>query len=115
MLLYDREKHKAVTETGKEILHKLKNIWLALKDQLPFSRLIRNIRTGNVFGLFSKYSHYNKSGKPKVMYNTKATAQKAPSSMQKKNGVYYSNYKCVFCDGYHIGRNRTTIEESIKK
>lgn len=23
MLLYDREKHKAVTETGKEILHKL--------------------------------------------------------------------------------------------
>jgi hypothetical protein len=40
------------------------------------------------------------------MYNTKATAVKSAQAMAKKNGFYYSNYKCVFCDGYHIGRNR---------
>lgn len=26
--------------------------------------------------------------------------------MEKKNGVHYSVYKCIYCDGYHIGRNR---------
>lgn len=93
---------------------KIKNLLLALKDQLPFTRLVRNIRTGNVFGLFSKYSHENKSGKAKVMYNTKASAQKAALSMQKKYGYYYSTYKCIFCDGYHIGKNRTSVEEGIK-
>jgi hypothetical protein len=40
------------------------------------------------------------------MYNTKTTAQKSAVAMAKKHGFYYSNYKCVFCDGYHIGRNR---------
>ena len=90
---------------------KIRNIWLALRDQLPLSRLLKNIRTGNVFGLFSKYSHENKSGKPKVMYNTKETAQKSALAMQKKYGYYYSNYKCMFCDGYHIGRNRSSIED----
>lgn len=94
---------------------KLKNIWLALKDQMPFSRLIRNIRTGNVFGLFSKYSHENKNGKAKVMYNTKASAQKAALSMQNKYGYYYSNYKCIFCDGYHIGKNRSSVENTNKE
>ena len=26
--------------------------------------------------------------------------------MKEKNGTYYSNYKCIWCDGYHLGRNR---------
>lgn len=90
---------------------KLRNIYLAIKDQLPLKRLYNNIKTGNVFGLFSKFSHVNKNGKPKVMYNTKETAIKSAQAMAKKNGVYFSNYKCVFCDGYHIGRNRTTMEQ----
>jgi hypothetical protein len=47
------------------------------------------------------------SGKPKVMYNTKATAEKAALSMKKKHGYHYSPYKCLWCDGYHIGRNRS--------
>lgn len=89
---------------------KLKNIYLGIKDQLPISRLVKNIWSGNVFGLFSEFSHLNKSGKPKVMYNTKETAIKSALAMQKKNNVYYSNYKCLFCDGYHIGRNRTAVE-----
>jgi len=26
--------------------------------------------------------------------------------MSKKHGVHFSNYKCIFCDGYHLGKNR---------
>jgi hypothetical protein len=56
-------------------------------------------------GLFSKRSHENWDGKPKVMYNTKASAQKAATAMMRKKGFYFSNYKCMLCDGYHIGKN----------
>lgn len=89
---------------------KLKNLYLGIKDQLPWSRLFRNLRTGNVLGLFFKRSHMNEGGKLKVMYNTKATAEKAAASMAKKRGVHFSNYKCIFCDGYHLGRNRDNKE-----
>ena len=86
---------------------KLKNLFLALKEQGPFKRFFRNFFvTGNAWGLFSKHSHIAKSGKLKVRYNTKATALKAAKSMEKKRGVHFSTYKCVFCAGYHIGRNR---------
>lgn len=36
---------------------RIRNIYLAFKDQLPLKRLIRNIIKGHVFGLFSKNSH----------------------------------------------------------
>ena len=86
---------------------KNRNIALALRDQGPFLRFLRNLSKGHLWGLIHKNSHTSQgSGKPKVMYNTKATAVKAAAAMAKKNGYYYSNYKCVFCDGYHIGRNR---------
>jgi len=85
---------------------KLRNILLALKDQLPITRLLRNIWKGHVFGLFHSRSHMNANGKPKVMYNTKASATKAAEAMGKKHGVWFSNYKCMRCDGYHIGKNR---------
>lgn len=85
---------------------KLKNIILGIKDQLPVRRLIRNIITGNVFGLFHPRSHYRIDGTHKVKYNTKATAKKAAEALTNKTGVYFSNYKCIFCDGYHLGKNR---------
>lgn len=85
---------------------KLKNIIAALKDQGPFTRFCRNVWKGHVFGLFSKRSHENEGGKPKVMYNTKASAIKAAASLAKKRGAYFSNYKCIYCDGFHIGKNR---------
>ena len=85
---------------------KLKNIIAALKDQGPFTRFCRNVWKGHVFGLFSKRSHENEGGKPKVMYNTKASAIKAAASLAKKRGAYFSNYKCMRCDGFHIGKNR---------
>jgi hypothetical protein len=84
---------------------KLKNIYLALKDQLPMSRLIKNLFKGHLFGLMHKRSHQNFDGKQKVMYNTKASAVKAAQAMAKKRGVYFSNYKCMRCDGFHIGKN----------
>ena len=85
-----------------------RNLYLGLKDQLPFKRFFKNFFvTRNAWGLFHKNSHISYgSGKPKVMYNTKKTAEKSAESMMKKHGGYFSNYKCIYCDGYHIGRNR---------
>ena len=84
---------------------RLRNNLLALKDQMPISRFFRNFRKGHLIGLFSKRSHENASGKPKISYNSKASATKAAAAMMKKRGTYFSNYKCVWCDGYHIGKN----------
>lgn len=85
---------------------KLKNIFLAIKDQLPLVRLMRNLRKGHLLGLFSKRSHFTESGKEKISYPRKDSATKAAASMTKKHGVWFSNYKCIWCDGYHIGKNR---------
>lgn len=87
---------------------KARNIFLALRDQWPLKRFIRNFFiTRNAWGLFHKNSHISQgSGKPKVMYNTKASAEKAARAMTEKHGVWFSNYKCLHCDGYHIGKNR---------
>ncbi|MAZ56778.1 hypothetical protein CL653_03230 [bacterium] len=84
---------------------KLRNLWLVIKDQGPPSRFWRNLRKGHMKGLRSKRSHFNHNGKTKVMYNTKASAIKAANAMRKKRGFYFSNYKCLYCDGYHIGKN----------
>lgn len=84
---------------------KLRNIFLALKDQGPFTRFVRNLFKGHLFGLCSRRSHENADDKPKVMYNTKASAMKAAEAMRKKRDLYFSNYKCMRCDGYHIGKN----------
>lgn len=40
------------------------------------------------------------------MYNTVEGAKKAAEAMSKKRGVHFSYYKCLFCDGYHVGKNR---------
>jgi hypothetical protein len=85
---------------------KLKNLILALKDQLPFRRFLRNLWKGHIYGLIHKRSHLRDNGQPKVMYNTKATAERIAKEMFGKHGKYFSNYKCVWCDGYHIGKNR---------
>lgn len=84
---------------------KLRNILLVLKDQMPLDRFIRNLRNGGVLRKFKKRSHLTRDNKPKVMYNTQASAQKAAEKMGEKNGRRFSFYKCAFCDGYHIGGN----------
>ena len=87
---------------------KIRNLILGIKEQGPFKRAFRNFFvTGNAWGMFHINSHIRQdNGKLKVMYNTKETAMKAATSLEKKNGVHFSVYKCVFCDGYHLGKNR---------
>ena len=87
---------------------KLKNLISALKDQLPWKRAFHNFFvTGNAWGLFHINSHIrSETKKPKVMYNTRETALKSAKTMEEKLGVHFSVYKCAFCDGYHIGKNR---------
>ena len=82
----------------------LKNLFLGLKEQGPLKRAFRNFFIA--WGLFSKYSHIRKDGVSKISYKHKESAIKAAQNMEKKNGVHYSVYKCIYCDGYHIGRNR---------
>jgi hypothetical protein len=86
---------------------KFKNLYKALKEQGPLKRAFRNfIITGNAWGMFSIRSHQREGSKLKVMYNTKESAVKAAKSMSQKQGVHFSVYKCIYCDGYHLGKNR---------
>lgn len=87
---------------------KIRNIFHALRGQLPLKRFWRNFFVnGNGWGLFSINSHINKkTGKAKVEYNSLESARKAAESLSRKYGCDVSAYKCMFCDGYHIGNNR---------
>ncbi|AXQ68926.1 hypothetical protein HOU00_gp199 [Caulobacter phage CcrPW] len=86
---------------------KLRNVYLALKGQLPLARFYRNFFvTGNAWGMFSRNSHISRgSKKPKVEYGSLASAEKAAAAMERKHGGVFRSYKCVYCDGYHIGKN----------
>lgn len=88
---------------------RFRNIIAVIRDQMPVKRFFRNFFvTRNAWGLFHKNSHIAAhSGKPKVAYNTKASAIKAAESMGRKNPEFvYRPYKCLHCDGYHVGRNK---------
>ena len=87
---------------------KFRNFWIWFKDQVKRKTVIRNFFiTRNVWGAFSINSHINQTtGNPKVTYNTEKTAKKSAEKMSQKHGVHFSYYKCLFCDGYHIGKNR---------
>ena len=71
---------------------KIKNILLALKDQLPFKRLLKNISNGNILGIFYKHSHINKTGTPKIGYRTKEKAILSAEKMKAKTGNHFSTY-----------------------
>ena len=91
---------------NEESVMKNKNLVLGIKDQLPLSRLIRNMKFGHVYGLFHPRSHFNESGKEKVGYNTKETATRVAQKMSEKHGAHFSNYRCVRCGKFHLGKNR---------
>ena len=96
---------------------KLSNLFLALKYQLPLKRALRNfIITRNAWGMFSRYSHISRStGKPKIAFPTYESASSAAEQMGKKHGKHFSVYKCLFCDGFHIGKNRDNKYETPEK
>ena len=85
---------------------------------MPLRRFIRNLLNGNLRGLIHKRSHFTHEGNPKVAYGSKKSAEKAAKKMFEKRGVYFSNYKCMYCDGYHLGKNwktRKALEEAKKE
>ena len=87
---------------------KLKNLFLALKEQGPFKRAFHNfIITRNAWGMFHINSHIRQdTQKLKQSFPSKESADRAAVSMGKKLNKHFSTYKCVFCDGYHLGKNR---------
>lgn len=97
---------RCLSDAPTKTIMKLRNIYLGLKDQLPWRRLWRNLWNGRVTGLTHPRTHLNMDGTPKIKYNTKATAVKSAKAMSEKRGVPFGNWKCFHCDGYHIGKNR---------
>jgi hypothetical protein len=54
------------------------------------------------------------TGELKVMYNTRPTAEKAAESMTNKYGdKHFKVYKCVFCNGYHVGKNNFRRQKMV--
>ena len=87
---------------------KLRNLLLAIREQGPLKRAFRNfLVTRNAWGMFHINSHKRSdTGKEKVAYGSKESGLKAAANMKEKMGKHFSVYKCVFCDGYHLGKNR---------
>ena len=86
---------------------KWRNFKIWIKDQFRRKTWFRNFFiTRNAWGGFSVCSHINQNtGQPKVTYNHLESAKKSAEAMSKKTGKHFSFYKCLFCDGYHIGKN----------
>ena len=87
---------------------KFRNFWLWLSDQILRKKFFYNFFISkNAWDAFSINSHIRGDNhQPKVTYNTKESALKAAESMSKKYNKHFSTYKCLFCDGYHIGKNK---------
>lgn len=93
----------------------LKSMWFQMKHKHAFKNIFI---THNAFGIFSVNSHmnmHNNVGKLKVMYPTIESANKATTKMGEKLNCHFSVYKCAFCTGYHIGKNRENAEQANTK
>ena len=97
-------------------LIKWKNFKIWFLDQVKRKRVIVNFFIKrNAWGAFSLNSHINQhTGQPKIPYSTVEKAQKAADKMSQRNNTHFSYYKCLFCDGYHIGKNRDNKTEYDK-
>lgn len=86
---------------------KFRNFCLWFKDQFMRKRAFHNFFISrNAWGAFSKWSHIRgDTNEPKVTYNTFESAKRAADKMSEKYGKHFSTYKCLFCDGYHVGKN----------
>lgn len=91
-----------------------KNIIPWLKDQLARPQWFCNFFvTRNAWASFSVNSHVRRSnGEPKMSYPTKEAALKAAEKMGNKYGVHFSVYKCLYCDGWHCGKNKENKVQS---
>jgi hypothetical protein len=50
-----------------------------------------------------------------ILYNTVETARKSAEKMSEKYNTHFSYYKCLFCDGYHVGKNKDNKTEYDNK
>lgn len=81
---------------------KIHNLVKAIRDQ-PLIEW----RNGNAFGIFSQRSHFTSSGTRKRTLFNKGDADRVAELMMKRcPDAVFASYKCIFCDGYHVGRNR---------
>ena len=84
----------------------LKAMWFQMKHKHAFKNIFITHHAFGVLHLASHVNTHSNEGKPKVMYNTLASATKAAESMGKKHDAHFSVYKCAYCKGYHVGRNK---------
>ena len=89
------------------------NIYKAIKGQMPLKRFCKNLMNGRLNGLISKRSHLRENGESKIPFSTEKKARKASERMQRKNGYHFSVYKCLYCDGWHIGADRYKMNREI--
>lgn len=84
-----------------------KNLMPWLRDQLSRPQWFRNFFiTRNAWASFSVYSHVRRStGTAKKTYPTKEAALKVAEKESFKKGVHFSVYKCLYCNGWHCGKN----------
>lgn len=94
-----------------------RNFKLWFKDQFRRKRFFYNMFISrNAWGAFSINSHINQhTGQPKITYNHLETALKSAEKMSEKHNIHFSVYKCLFCDGYHIGKNRNNKTDYDKQ
>lgn len=94
---------------------KCRNFLIWFKDQVKRKRFLYNMFISrNACGAFSINSHINQTtGRPKQTYNHLETAKKVADKMSEKYGKHFSYYKCLYCDGYHIGKNRENKYENL--
>lgn len=109
----DEEKIMEQEIKEKKVKMSFKNMMKSIWFQLTKKNAFRSIFiTHNAFGIFSKNSHINQhTGVAKVTYSKKSAIKSAEKMSEKftlKEGkpIHFSYYKCAFCDGYHIGKNR---------
>lgn len=81
---------------------RLRNLALGIADQSFRSFFV----TRDGWGIFSRRSHVRHDGKEKVAHQTKRKAEVVAHAMSSKSNSALEAYKCIYCDGYHIGRNR---------
>ena len=85
--------------------------WKELLQRKDFWKLIFNYRL--VWGAFNIHSHQRRSDrKTNITYSTRKKADKAAMNMQVKYDIPFSAYKCLFCDGWHVGKQYTSSREA---
>lgn len=87
---------------------KVKELIIWLKDQLSHPHTLFNRKT---WGVLSVYAHVRRSDRrEKIATSTKEKALAVAKSMEEKYGGRYSIYKCLYCNGWHVAKEKEPDE-----